>query len=128
MLPAGSPDERLAHLRTMLRIRRFEEALVRLAGTHDFGHYHVAIGQEATAVPALALLRDGDVAYTTHRNHGHLIARGVDPGRMLAEIFGRATGTNRGKSGTLHLASATHGFPTTSASVQIGRASCRERV
>jgi len=101
----------------MLRIRRFEEALVRLAATHDFGHYHVSIGQEATAVPALGLLEDGDVAYTTHRNHGHLIARGVDPGRMLAEIFGRAGGTNRGKGGTLHLAAATRGFPTTSASV-----------
>ncbi len=57
------------------------------------------------------------MAYTTHRNHGHLIARGVDPARMLAEILGRATGTNRGKGGTLHLASAAHGFPTTSSSV-----------
>src|SRR5688572_26071740 len=104
-------DTSMAQLRTMLRIRRFEEALVRLSATHDFGHYHVAIGQEATAVPALALLQDGDVSYTTHRNHGHLIARGVDPKRMLAEIFGRGTGTNRGKSGTLHLASAAHGFP-----------------
>jgi pyruvate dehydrogenase E1 component alpha subunit len=117
MLPAGNMDERLGMLRTMLRIRRFEETLVRLAQTHDFGHYHVSIGQEATAVPALAVLRDGDVAYTTHRNHGHLIARGVDPGPMLAEIFGRGTGTNGGKGGTLHLASAARGFPTTSASV-----------
>lgn len=116
MLPAGSPGERLAQLRTMIRIRRFEEALVRLAATHDFGHFHVAIGQEATAV-SLRLLLAGDVSYTTHRNHGHLIARGVEPKRMLAEIFGRATGTNRGRSGTLHLASAAHGFPTTSASV-----------
>ena len=69
------------------------------------------------ACPALALLRDGDVAYTTHRNHGHLIARGVDPAAMMAEILGKATGTNRGKGGTLHLASAAHGFPTTSSSV-----------
>jgi pyruvate dehydrogenase E1 component alpha subunit len=111
------PARALAQLGTMLRIRRFEEALVRLAATHDFGHYHVSIGQEATAVAAVGLLEDGDVAYTTHRNHGHLIARGVDPGRMLAEIFGRATGTNAGKGGTLHLASAVHGFPSTSASV-----------
>jgi pyruvate dehydrogenase E1 component alpha subunit len=117
MLPAVSPEERLVQLRTMLRIRRFEEALVNLAQTNDFGHYHVAIGQEATAVPALAQLRQDDVSYTTHRNHGHLIARGVDSKRMMAEIFGKATGTNRGKSGTLHLASAHNGFPTTSASV-----------
>jgi pyruvate dehydrogenase E1 component alpha subunit len=117
MAAGGSLDAGLDQLRTMLRIRRFEEALVRLAASHDFGHYHVSIGQEATAVAALGRLRHGDVAYTTHRNHGHLIARGVDPGRMLAEIFGRATGTNRGKGGTLHLASAARGFPTTSASV-----------
>jgi pyruvate dehydrogenase E1 component alpha subunit len=117
MLPAVPPTERLAQLRTMLRIRRFEEALIELAQTHDVGHFHVYVGQEATGVPALALLEEGDVAYTTHRNHGHLIARGVDPAAMLAEILGRATGTNRGKGGTLHLASARHGFPTTSSSV-----------
>jgi pyruvate dehydrogenase E1 component alpha subunit len=101
----------------MLRIRRFEEALIQLAQTHQVGHFHVYIGQEGTGVPALALLEDGDVAYTTHRNHGHLIARGVEPAPMLAEILGRATGTNRGKGGTLHLASTERGFPATSASV-----------
>ena len=117
MLPEVPPDELRGQLRTMLRIRRFEEALIRLAGDHEIGHFHVYVGQEATGVPALALLRDGDVAYTTHRNHGHLIARGVDPAAMMAEILGKATGTNRGKGGTLHLASAAHGFPTTSSSV-----------
>jgi pyruvate dehydrogenase E1 component alpha subunit len=116
-LPSLSPDRLVAQLRTMLRIRRFEEALIELAGTHDVGHFHVYVGQEATGVPALDLLEAGDVAYTTHRNHGHLIARGVDPARMLAEILGKSAGTNRGKGGTLHLASAAHGFPTTSSSV-----------
>ena len=101
----------------MLRIRRFEEALIELAGSHDVGHFHVYVGQEATGVPVLDLLEPGDVGYTTHRNHGHLIARGVDPAAMLAEILGKVTGTNRGKGGTLHLASAAHGFPTTSSSV-----------
>jgi acetoin:2,6-dichlorophenolindophenol oxidoreductase subunit alpha len=117
MLPDLSADALVAQLRTMLRIRRFEEALIRLAADHDIGHFHVYVGQESTGVPALAHLRDGDVAYTTHRNHGHLLARGVDPGGMIAEILGKATGINRGKGGTLHLASATHGFPTTSSSV-----------
>lgn len=117
MLPPLAPPRLVEQLRTMLRIRRFEESLIDLAATHDVGHFHVYVGQEATGVPALALLEDGDVGYTTHRNHGHLIARGVDPARMLAEILGRATGTNRGKGGTLHLASAEHGFPTTSSSV-----------
>jgi pyruvate dehydrogenase E1 component alpha subunit len=116
-LPRLARPQLVDRFRTMLRIRRFEEALIRLAGEHDIGHYHVYIGQEATGVAALALLEPGDVAYTTHRNHGHLISRGVDPARLLAEILGRATGTNRGKGGTLHLASAEHGFPSTSASV-----------
>jgi pyruvate dehydrogenase E1 component alpha subunit len=116
-LPSLPADRLVAQFRTMLRIRRFEEALIELAGTHDVGHFHVYVGQEATGVPALDLLEDGDVAYTTHRNHGHLIARGVDPAAMLAEILGKATGTNGGKGGTLHLASAAHGFPTTSSSV-----------
>lgn len=117
MLPDLPPQELLAQLRTMLRIRRFEEALIRLAADHDIGHFHVYVGQEATGVPALALLGAGDVAYTTHRNHGHLIARGVSPAGMAAEILGKSTGINRGKGGTLHLASAAHGFPTTSSSV-----------
>jgi acetoin:2,6-dichlorophenolindophenol oxidoreductase subunit alpha len=116
-LPRLARGALIDRFETMLRIRRFEEALIRLAGEHDIGHYHVYIGQEVTGVAALALLESGDVAFTTHRNHGHLIARGVDPRRLLAEILGRATGTNRGKGGTLHLASAAHGFPTTSASV-----------
>ena len=117
MLPTLPAAELVAQLRTMLRIRRFEEALIRLAAEHDIGHFHVYVGQEATGVPALALLRDGDVSYTTHRNHGHLIARGVSPAGMAAEILGKATGINRGYGGTLHLASAAHGFPTTSSSV-----------
>lgn len=117
MLPRIPTSALIEQFRTMVRIRRFEESLIRLAEEHDVGHFHVYVGQETTGVPALALLEDGDVAYTTHRNHGHLIARGVDPARMLAEILGRSTGTNRGKGGTLHLASNEHGFPTTSSSV-----------
>jgi acetoin:2,6-dichlorophenolindophenol oxidoreductase subunit alpha len=115
MLPPLATPDLLALYRLMLRIRRFEEALIELAATFDVGHFHVYIGQEATGVPALAQLEPGDVSFTTHRNHGHLLARGVEPARMFAEILGRETGTNGGKGGTLHIASAAHGFPTTSA-------------
>lgn len=117
MLPDLPVQELRAQLQTMLRIRRFEEALITLAQDNDIGHYHVYVGQETTGVPALAFMEDGDVAYTTHRNHGHLIARGVDPAAMAAEILGKAAGTNKGKGGTLHLASTAHGFPTTSSAV-----------
>jgi TPP-dependent pyruvate/acetoin dehydrogenase alpha subunit len=110
------PENQLVDLlRRMLVIRRFEEALIKLAGEFDIGHFHVYIGQESTGVPALAQLQEGDLTFTTHRNHGHLLARGTDPAAMLAEILGKATGTNDGKGGTLHIASPEHGFPTTSA-------------
>jgi pyruvate dehydrogenase E1 component alpha subunit len=115
MLPDLSDVNLSELLRLMLVIRRFEEALIALAEEHDVGHFHVYIGQEPTGVAALSLLEPGDLAFTTHRNHGHILARGADPARMLAEILGKQTGYNRGKGGTLHIASPEHGFPTTSA-------------
>ncbi len=115
MLPELGEDQLRELFQTMLVMRRFEEALITLAGEFDVGHFHVYIGQEATGAPALGLLEDGDFGFTTHRNHGHLLARGVDPARMMAEILGRETGTNQGKGGTLHLSSLEHGFPVTSA-------------
>src|SRR3989304_2461165 len=85
--------------RRMLLIRHFEEALIGLHNQGHFaGHYHAYIGQEATGVPALACLAPNDVLFTTHRNHGHLLARGADPGRMFAEILGRSTGAT-GRAG-----------------------------
>lgn len=115
MIPDLPVDRLTDYLSRMLIIRRFEEGLIELAGEYDIGHFHVYIGQEATGVAALAQLEPGDVGFTTHRNHGHLLARGTDPAAMYAEILGKETGTNRGKGGTLHIASVEHGFPTTSA-------------
>jgi TPP-dependent pyruvate/acetoin dehydrogenase alpha subunit len=63
----------------MLLIRHFEETPIRLHDDGHFsGHYHAYIGQEATGVPALSCLQAGDSLFTTHRNHGHLLARGTD--------------------------------------------------
>jgi acetoin:2,6-dichlorophenolindophenol oxidoreductase subunit alpha len=104
--------------RRMLVIRHFEERLIAL---HDEGqargHYHVYIGQEATAVPAISCLAPGDSLFTTHRNHGHLLARGAEPARLYAEIMGRRDGYNGGKGGTLHTAVPALGFHHTSAIV-----------
>lgn len=109
------PHERLA---AMLRIRRFEEQCILLSKAGRFrGHYHVYIGQEATAVAVCAALSAEDFVFTTWRNHGHLLARGAAPERMMAEILGKAGGYARGKSGTLHLAVRELGVPTTSALV-----------
>jgi TPP-dependent pyruvate/acetoin dehydrogenase alpha subunit len=117
MLPDVNQSDLLDLLRKGLLIRRFEESLIKLARVHAVGHFHVYIGQEITGVAALSLLQAGDLCFTTHRNHGHLLARGADPGRMLAEILGKETGYCRGRGGTLHIASLQHGFPTTSSAV-----------
>ena len=113
-----SKSQPAARVATMLRIRRFEEQCVALSKAKQlFGHYHVYIGQEATAVSACDMLTAEDFIFSTWRNHGHLMARGAAPEPMIAEILGRAGGYARGKSGTLHLAVPQLGVPTTSALV-----------
>jgi pyruvate dehydrogenase E1 component alpha subunit len=102
----------------MLLIRHFEEALVDLYNKGNFrGHYHLYIGQEASGVAALSCLENRDHLFTTHRNHGHLLARGAEPKRLLAEILGRADGYNKGKGGSFHTAVSSLGFLHTSAIV-----------
>lgn len=99
----------------MLLIRRFEEAVLRLANEKQFvGHYHLYIGQEATGAAVMTLLEPRDRIATTHRNHGHVLARGADPGRAVAEILGRATGLCGGRGGTIHLCDPDLGFISTS--------------
>ncbi len=105
-------------LRTLLLMRRFEEVLIQTQKSGvSFGHFHVYIGQECTGAAAIALLKDEDRVVTTHRNHGHLIARGADPKRLYAEIMGKSAGYNKGKGGTLHATVADLGFLSTSAIV-----------
>jgi len=115
MLPKLPRESLLELCRRMLLIRHFEESLI---GLHDQGrfegHYHVYIGQEATGVPAISCVEKGDYLFTTHRNHGHLLARGADPGKLYAEILGRRDGYNKGKGGTFHVAAADLGFLHTS--------------
>ncbi|MCG6987902.1 MAG: dehydrogenase E1 component subunit alpha/beta [Gemmatimonadetes bacterium] len=91
-------------LRSMILIRAFEDRLTALAreGGRLAGIQILSVGQEAGAAAVLAL-RDEDVLVSNHRNHAHLLARGTDPEALMAEIMGKATGVNRGKSGTLHL-------------------------
>jgi len=104
--------------RHMILIRRFEEAVYEFHEQKHFGgHYHLYIGQEATGATVMASLGAEDRIFSTHRNHGHLIARGVDPKKALAEILNRADGTNGGRGGTFHLADASVGMPHTSALV-----------
>ncbi len=109
-----------ALLRRMLLIRRVEEQVCHFATDYTDlirGHYHVYIGQEAVGVGAETALRDDDYVFTTHRNHGHVIARGGEPGPVLAEIIGRTTGYNGGRGGTFHVILPEKGILHTSAIV-----------
>ena len=91
--------------RTMLRIRQFEEKLVELKARQAFpGLLHLYIGEEATATGICAALRQDDYITSTHRGHGHCIAKGADISRMMAELYGRSTGYCHGKGGSMHIA------------------------
>jgi pyruvate dehydrogenase E1 component alpha subunit len=84
-------------------IRRFEERAVELARSGDIpGGVHPYLGQEAVAAGVCAALRPGDAVLSNHRGHGHLLAKGSQPGPLLAELAGRATGLARGRAGSLH--------------------------
>jgi TPP-dependent pyruvate/acetoin dehydrogenase alpha subunit len=91
--------------RAMLTIRRFEERVVDLVNANEIaGVTHEYVGQEAVAVGVCAALNAGDVITSTHRGHGHLIAKGADVRRMMAELLGRIDGLNRGRGGSMHIA------------------------
>ena len=104
-------DDLLALYRQMLLIRRFEEksaemyALAKIAG-----FLHLYIGEEAIAVGAIAALGPDDYAITSYRDHGQCLARGSDPNRVMAELFGKATGLCHGKGGSMHLVDLPHRF------------------
>jgi TPP-dependent pyruvate/acetoin dehydrogenase alpha subunit len=88
----------------MTLIREFEERLKWLVETGvPVGAVHYYAGQEACAVGVCAALEPGDWIASTHRGHGHCIAKGVEVHRMMAELYGKTTGTNRGKGGSMHI-------------------------
>ena len=96
-------DPRRSMLERMLLIRAFEEKNVALQSEGKAAGTCTSVGQEASAVGVVSALGPKDRILTNHRSAGHLLARGADPGRMMAEIAGRATGYCKGKSGTLHI-------------------------
>ncbi|RKE23367.1 thiamine pyrophosphate-dependent dehydrogenase E1 component subunit alpha [Streptomyces sp. TLI_171] len=102
---ADDPSDPAALYRTVALIRGFEERAVQLvrAGVVP-GGIHPYTGQEAVAAGSCAALRPDDVVTSTHRGHGHVLAKGADPARMMAELAGRATGLNRGRGGSMHAA------------------------
>jgi len=102
---ARVPDSAAELYRTVRLIRRFEQRAIELVRSGEIvGGIHPYIGQEAVAAGVCAALRPDDLITSTHRGHGHVLAKGADPARMLAELCGRATGLNRGRGGSMHAA------------------------
>jgi pyruvate dehydrogenase E1 component alpha subunit len=97
--------------RTIRTIRRFEERVVELVNANEIaGVTHEYIGQEAVAAGVCAGLRPDDIITSTHRGHGHVIAKGGDIRRMMAELMGRETGLNKGRGGSMHIADVSLGI------------------
>ena len=102
---SSPPDARSLKelLRQMMLIRRFEERTAQSYQQAKIGGFcHLYIGQEAVAVGSIAALRDGDPIITAYRDHGHALARGMDPRYAMAELFGKVTGCCKGKGGSMH--------------------------
>lgn len=98
-------EARIDLYRTMVTIRRFEEVAGQLLATGRIpGFVHLSIGQEAVAAGVCSLLRRSDAIASTHRGHGHCIAKGGAVDRMMAELFGKPEGYCRGRSGSMHIA------------------------
>jgi TPP-dependent pyruvate/acetoin dehydrogenase alpha subunit len=108
--PLASPDSARHALRTMWTIRRFEEAVDDLfARGLMHGTMHLSIGQEASATGSCLPLRADDAITSTHRGHGHCIAKGADLTRMMAELLAKETGYCRGRGGSMHIADVATG-------------------
>lgn len=97
-------DHALQLLQQMLLIRRFEEKSAELYTLDKIhGFLHLYIGEEAVAVGAMQALRPDDAIVSTYREHGHAIARGISPGAVMAEMYGKSNGCSRGRGGSMHL-------------------------
>jgi len=106
-----SKSEELSAYKTMLTIRRFEEKAGQMYGMGLIGGFcHLYIGQEAVVVGMQMALKQGDQVITGYRDHGHMIAAGMDPKGVMAELTGRAHGYSRGKGGSMHMFSVEKGF------------------
>ncbi len=98
-------EEALGWFRKMSLIRRFEERAEEAYGQGKIGGFlHLYIGEEAIAVGAIAALRPEDDVVTHYRDHGYVLARDVEPKRVMAELYGKATGVSKGKGGSMHMA------------------------
>mgnify|MGYP002623050260 CR=1 FL=1 len=104
-------DELLGHYRNMLLIRRFEEKAGQMYGMGLIGGFcHLYIGQEAVVIGMQAAIKPGDTVITSYRDHGHMLATGMESKGVMAELTGRRGGYSKGKGGSMHMFSQEKGF------------------
>ncbi len=109
--PDPSPEELLRYYRDMLLVRRFEEKAGQMYGMGLIGGFcHLYIGQEAVVVGMQAAIGTGDAVITSYRDHGHMLACGMDAGGVMAELTGRRGGYSKGKGGSMHMFSKEKNF------------------
>jgi pyruvate dehydrogenase E1 component alpha subunit len=111
LLATLSTEVQVEFLRKMLLGRRFEERCAEMYAMQKIGGFcHLGIGQEAVSVGAICTLEPDDAIFCSYRDHVHALVKGCDPGRVMAELFGRDTGVSRGKGGSMHLFDREHGM------------------
>ncbi len=110
-LSKEDPEVLRSYYYQMLFLRRFEERAGEMYTKAKIGGYcHLNLGEEATIVGLMAALKPEDYIFTTYREHGYILARGADPGKVMAELFGRETGVSGGRGGSMHLFDAKLNF------------------
>ncbi|MHB1417159.1 MAG: thiamine pyrophosphate-dependent enzyme, partial [Chloroflexota bacterium] len=107
-----SQKDEMLHLDyLMLLVRKFEEKVAEMYTRAKIGGFvHLNIGEEATVVGAMSSLGPKDYVFTSYREHGHILARGTDPNLVMAELYGKITGTSKGRGGSMHLFDAERHF------------------
>ena len=104
-MPKLTKESKVKMLKDLITIRRFEERTIQMYAAGEFGGYlHPYIGMEAIAAGACAAIEEKDYIVSTHRGHGHCIAKGADLNKMMAELLGKATGYCKGRGGSMHIA------------------------
>ncbi len=110
-----SREQKINMYRSMIRIRKFEDKLEQIYRDGKLnGHSHTCHGEEAVAVGAIEALSEKDIIFSNHRGHGHYLARGTSPKNIMAECYGKVTGTNQGRSGSMYLVDTKRGMPVAS--------------
>ena len=103
-IPPPDAEELVGYYRQMLLIRRFEERTAQAYTEAKIGGYcHLNLGEEATVVGLMAAIAERDYLFTNYRDHGYALIRGMEPGRVMAELYGRSDGVSRGWGGSMHL-------------------------